>query len=137
MHESLTPQERLRRIAEIVNKGIYLLALKEGWFVNSNQTDKKIQNQSQRLSVEEQEIIELCENKGRITNKDVQDLFGVHRNTATRKLKEMVFKGLLIQKGNSKGSIYISNVHNAKMCIKLVLKSQDKTAKIPCPNVHK
>ena len=107
MYRNLTPEQRLRRAAEIINKGIYLLAQKEGWFVHS--PDTREQKQNQELSTEEHEIIKACKSKGKITNKDLQDLFGIHRNTATARLKDMVSGGLLIQKGNRRHTHYVSN----------------------------
>ncbi len=108
MEKNLTPQERLERIASIVNKGIYLLALKEGWFVDS--IKQKIKTaKSEALSFEEQQIIDLCKGKIKIRNKDCQNLLGVHRSTAMRRLSKMVSKGLLVQKGNGKGTFYIHN----------------------------
>jgi predicted HTH transcriptional regulator len=105
MYKDLTAEQRLERIAQIINKGIYLLALKEGWFVNLAKREKE--KQIKALSFEEQQIIELCTNNGRVTNRDVQDLFGVHRNTATLKLKDMVLRGLLTQKGNRRHTYYV------------------------------
>ena len=61
------------------------------------------------LSLAEQQVINLCKNKGKVTNKAVQNLLGIHRNTATLKLKKMVSRGLLIKNGNGKDSFYILN----------------------------
>jgi len=89
MEKNLTPQERLERIACIINKGIYLLALKEGWFVNQDNDNDGRAEPKIILSLEEKQIIDLCKNKGRITNNDVQDLLGIHRNTSSKRLKEI------------------------------------------------
>jgi len=113
MQENLTHQERLERIAQIINKGIYLLALKEGWFVNPAKKEcEDLQND--KLDLEEQLIINLCKNKGMITNKEVQGLLGIHRNTATKRLKEMAAKRLLIQNGNHRHTYYTEDVHRVK-----------------------
>jgi predicted HTH transcriptional regulator len=105
MQENLTSQERLERIASIINKGIYLLALKEGWFCH--QKEEKLKRSE--ISKEERCIVELCKGRGKITNKDLQDLLGIHRNTATVKLKEMVLKRLLVQNGNRRHTYYVLN----------------------------
>jgi len=115
MPENLTPQERLERITSIINKGIYLLALKEGWFCH--QKTEKLKRSE--ISKEERPIVELCKGRGKITNKDLQDLLGIHRNTATVKLNQMMLKGLLVKNGNRRGTYYILNVHNAKNVHKL------------------
>jgi len=116
MYENLTTEQRLQRIAQIINKGIYLLALKEGWFENSVKEKKKI-TKTEALSFEEQQIVDLCKKKGRITNRDVQELLGLHRVTVTLRLREMVTKGLLVKKGNCRHTYYAIN-----MCIyKIVL----------------
>ena len=102
---NITPEQRLRRIAEIINKGIYLYALKEGWFVQSAKENE--QKQLEGIAPEEHEILNLCKANGRITNKDVQDLLGVPRNTATAKLKDMAKKGLLVRAGNHRHTHYL------------------------------
>ena len=121
MNEILTPEQRLRRIAEIIDKGIYLLALKEGWFVNVIKKENGV-TQAETLGFDEQQIISLYKSNGRITNGDVQNLFEVHRNTATNRLKDMVLKGLLIPKGNRRHTYYIENVHRAKNVHKINIK---------------
>ena len=113
MNEILTPEQRIRRIAGIIDKGIYLLALKEGWFADPVKKENRA-TQIKALDFKEQQVIDLYKRKGRITNRHVQDLFGVHRNTATKRLKDMVLKGLLIPKGNNRHTYYIENVHRAK-----------------------
>ena len=102
MREKLTPEYRLRRIANIINKGIYLYALKNDWFDKKDQTksDKK------KMTAEEEQIIQLAKKAGRITNNDVQVLFGWHRNTVSAKMKDMVTKRLLIKKGKGRHSFY-------------------------------
>lgn len=106
MQENLTPQERLEKIVSIINKGIYLLALKEGWFCHQKENKTK----KAEMSIEEKQIVELCKARGKITNQEIQDLLGIHRNTATVKLKAMVLKGLLIQNGNRRHTYYVFNV---------------------------
>ena len=108
MNEILTPGQRIRRIAEIIDNGIYLFALKEGWFANPVKKENRT-TQIKALGFEEQQIIDLCKIKGRITNKHVHDLLEVHRNTCTRKLRQMVSRKLLVQNGIGKGSFYILN----------------------------
>jgi len=98
---------RLRRIAEIINKGIYLLGQKEGWFVS--QEEKTMQGQAEVLSIDEEQIIDLCKRKGVITNKDIQDLKQIHRNTATNILREMILKRLLIRNGRQRYTYYSLN----------------------------
>ena len=136
MTENLSPEKRLGRIAQIINKGIYLLALKEGWFADSvKQKIKTTKNEA--LSFEERQIIDLCRSKGRITNKDFQDLIGVHRNTATKRLKEIALKGLLLQQGNYRHTCYVLNVHRAEMCIEMGFKKPSQMLKNSPFNVHR
>jgi len=99
---NLNPDERLNRIANIINKGIYLYALKNDWF------DKKDQAKSdkRKMTAEEEQIIQLVKKSGRITNNDVQILFGWHRNTVSAKIKDMVRKKLLIKNGKGRHSYY-------------------------------
>jgi predicted HTH transcriptional regulator len=108
MRDNLIPELRLQRIAEIINKGIYLLALKEGWFVNCENKRQKTKPEI-ILSMEEEQVLRYCKNKGRVTNKDLQDLLGVHRNTSTKKLKSMVLKGILVQNGSRSHAYYVLN----------------------------
>ena len=99
LYDDLMPEERLSRVARIINKGIHLYALNQGWI------DKK-EKKKPELNPEEQQIIELCRKNGRISNKDVQQLLKVHRNTAMQKLRRMELKNLLKRKGNGKSSYY-------------------------------
>ena len=102
IHSNLNPDERLNRIANIINKGIYLYALKNDWFDKNDQTksDKK------KMTAEEEQIIQLVKKTGRITNNDVQVLFGWHRNTVSVKMKDMVRMKLLIKNGKGRHSYY-------------------------------
>ncbi|MFH1045524.1 MAG: MarR family transcriptional regulator [Candidatus Omnitrophota bacterium] len=104
----MTPEERLRRIAELVNKGVYLLGLKEGWFVHKIKKQK--QKEIQELSFEESQIIDLCKRKGVLANKEIRSLLGIHRNTATNKLKQLVAKGLLTRSGNKRYAYYTLSI---------------------------
>ncbi len=72
-------------------------AWKEGWFPNPVKKKNRI-TKMEALNFEEQRIVDLCKKRGSITNKHVQDLLGVHRNTATRKLKEMALRQLFHKK---------------------------------------
>ena len=108
LYPDLNPVERLERISQIINKAIYLLVMKEGWFGNLTKGDA-IATQSKEVNLEEQQILELCKSKGRITNKDLQNLLGIHRNTATNKLKKMLSRRLLFQYGNGKSRFYAPN----------------------------
>lgn len=104
----LAPEIRLRRIAEIINKGIYLLGQKEGWFISPK--EKIRQSRSEVLSIDEELIINLCREKGIITNKDIHDLKQIHRNTATRILKKMVLKRLLFRNGKQRYTYYTVSI---------------------------
>jgi predicted HTH transcriptional regulator len=61
------------------------------------------------VNLEEQQILELCKSKGRVTNKDLQNLLGIHRNTATNRLKRMLSGKLLVRYGNGKSTFYAPN----------------------------
>lgn len=104
MQENLTPQERLERIAKIINKGIYLLALKEGWFVSSDRVEK---NKSKTTLNQRQEIIMAqVKSKRGITNKEICGLLGISRDTAHRELKELLDVGLLKAVGKGRAVTY-------------------------------
>jgi len=102
IYSNLSSDERLNRIANIINKGIYLYALKNDWF------DKKDQRKSEekKITAEEEQIILLAKKAGRITNNDVQALFSWHRNTTTQRLKDMISKGLLVRTGKGRHCFY-------------------------------
>ncbi len=104
MQENLTSQERLERIARIINRGIYLLALKEGWFVSSDRVKK---NKSQTALSQRQEII-MAQVKSRssITNKEICGLLDISRDTVHRELKTLVKAGLLEVRGKGRASAY-------------------------------
>lgn len=105
MCENLTPEQRLRRIAELINKGIYLLALKEGWFEHKpkKKRTKVCLRQRQKL------IIEYLKSKGKVTNKEVCEVLGVSRDTAHRELKELLHMGLLKTSGRGRSVAYFKN----------------------------
>ena len=103
MNKDLTPEQRLRRIAEIINKGIFLLALKEGWF-----DENPVKQKESKIDLRERQkvIMAHLESKSRITNKEVCELFGVSRDTAHRELKHLLQTGLLKVKGSGRSVVY-------------------------------
>jgi len=103
MQENFTSQKRLERIAQIINKGIYLLAQKEGWLAHCS--EKKIKNK-RALSQRQDAIMENLRSKGKIKNKEVCELLGVSRDTAHRELKKLISIGLLEVKGKGRMVTY-------------------------------
>jgi predicted HTH transcriptional regulator len=102
MKDTLTPQERLERIAAIINKGIYMLALKEGWFVS-----KEIKEKSKAMLEERQKIIMAhVKSNGKITNKEVCELLAISRDTAHRELRYLLESGLLEVRGRGRSVVY-------------------------------
>ena len=103
MQENFTSQKRLERIAQIINKGIYLLAQKEGWFADCSA--KNVKNK-RVLSQRQDAIMENLRLKGKIKNKEVCELLGVSRDTAHRELKELLNMGLLEAIGKGRAVTY-------------------------------
>ena len=111
MQENLTSQERLERIAEIINKGIYLLALKEGWFDNSDENKKEILPKKESIIEEEIfrildedqiEILKLVRNQGSIRVVECAKLIGKSSRWIRYKIKDMELKNILHRIGKSK-----------------------------------
>ncbi len=72
-------------------------------------TDKAMEELS--LGQRQREVVRLVRGKGRITNTEYQDAFGVSKATATRDLEELRRKGLLVKVGRTgKGTHYILNL---------------------------
>ncbi|MDP6527422.1 MAG: winged helix-turn-helix transcriptional regulator [Candidatus Pacebacteria bacterium] len=67
-------------------------------FVNTEQSARK-QNRKKMIMAE-------IDEKGKITNDDVQDLFGVSHSTATRYFDELQEDGLVEEVGEGRGTYY-------------------------------
>lgn len=66
----------------------------------SGQKEKKVENK--------QRVLELIQNKQKVTNNDIEELLGVSDSTATRYLEELEQEQKIAQVGNTgKGVYYI------------------------------
>ncbi|MDI6791967.1 MAG: helix-turn-helix domain-containing protein [bacterium] len=66
------------------------------------------EEKSNRIPEEESvKILEFIQREGKIENKDVQEILGVHRNTALNKLRAIVASGKIEQRKNGKMSCYV------------------------------
>jgi len=68
----------------------------------------------EKLGVEmnerQKEGLKIIFEKGKITNADYAEMFGVSRNTATNDLSDLVEKGLVKRVGRGRGSYYVPNI---------------------------
>ena len=72
-------------------------------------TDKAMEEL--RLDERQREVVRLVRGKGRITNTDYQDAFGISKPTATRDLEGLRRKGVLVKVGRTgKGTHYVLNL---------------------------
>ena len=66
----------------------------------------KVMESTDKLNDNYKKIIQYIEEKGAITNKDVQSLLNVKDSRALKILKELVETGVLRKEGKFKGSYY-------------------------------
>ena len=68
---------------------------------------EKVRKSTDKSNDNNKKIIQYIEERGRITNKEVQDLLNVKDSRALKILKELVEAGVLKKEGKLKGSYYI------------------------------
>ena len=63
-------------------------------------------NRKEQIKIQKDAILKLAEERGRITNDEVQKQFSISDSTATRRLGDLEMAGFLIEKGTKKGTYY-------------------------------
>jgi ATP-dependent DNA helicase RecG len=88
---------------ESLDGGILVSLFKE---IDSVETVKITEfNNRQNLAVE------YVKEHGQITNAQLQELLNLSESTILRELEDLIKKGILIKRGEKKGSYYILNQH--------------------------
>lgn len=67
----------------------------------------KVRINMDKLNVSQKKIVEFILEKGKITNREVQQLLGVKDSRALKALRELVQLGVIVKQGKLKGSYYI------------------------------
>jgi predicted HTH transcriptional regulator len=92
-----------------------LLGMVLTWVVGRSRKDERAfggvfgsinQNRKKQIKIQKDAILKLVEERGRITNDEVQKQFGISDSTATRRLGDLETEGFLIENGTKKGVYY-------------------------------
>ncbi len=105
-----SPEQRLRKVAEIINKGIYLLAKKQGWIRgdagtyemgSSFKANAPQDHALHMLDNTQIEILRMIKEKGSIKVSECAELIGRSTKCARSKLRSMELENILIRVAKS------------------------------------